>query len=86
MGVKDGDSVGDNRPTDAEVSRPDDRSSADVNCLQAIALQINAMHFPYHAAGPNSNSAIATAMRPRGMPVSLPPQAIGKDVPIGPIP
>lgn len=56
----------------------------DVDCLKRTAARIDRMLLPYHFLGPNSASALVEMMRVCGLPVALPPSAVGSDVSLGP--
>jgi hypothetical protein len=58
--------------------------SAAISCLQDAAKQINLWSLPYYFLGPNSNSAVVEMMRICGRTVTLPPQAFGAEVRLGP--
>jgi hypothetical protein len=72
-----------NSPLDPEFGPAGNRTAADVNCVLSTFTYINTLRLPYFFLGPNSNGTLNTVMNLCGMPVNLPPQAIGKDVPIG---
>lgn len=56
-----------------------DAQESIINCLRNTATVINALHGPYHYLGPNSNSAIATALVYCQLPNSLPFYAPGRN-------
>src|SRR5262249_26961461 len=74
-----GDPIPGNSTADAVFYGPSqgDRVCNDVDCLKRRANQIDAMRLPYYFLGQNSNTAVAEMMRICGLPMVLPPQAVG---------
>jgi hypothetical protein len=83
--ITEGETRGVNRPSDSAFYTATDAGvEQSIDCLKNKALLIDQMRLPYHFFGPNSNSAVVEMMRLCGRPITLPPQAIGADVPLGP--
>src|SRR5262249_24586952 len=73
-----------NKPSDPEIRWFNYRAvNADISCMEATAKMLNEFHSRYCALGPNSNSAVYTILNICKRPVTLPPAAVGWNVPLG---